>query len=215
MSYRDISKIRVCKVLEDNYNTILKEYQNFKFDIDLDNVNSDCNWKLWKSVHEASLAMAKTRDDDIDWENVSFEPYKKSHSWYGLIVNHLNVWEGALVATKTKFDLSSLPELEPTPICDKFFNNTLNILKEYEEITSIMIAKFPAGKELPIHRGYKEILRIHLGLIVPDGDIGFCVNGEKTKWENGKCLAFNDFFEHSAWNHTNQDRINLIVDVKR
>ena len=67
-------------------------------------------------------------------------------------------------------------------VIDKFFNNTLNILKEYEEITSIMIAKFPAGKELPIHRGYKEILRIHLGLIVPDGDIGFCVNGEKTKW---------------------------------
>ena len=104
MSYRDISKIRVCKVLEDNYNTILKDYQNFKFDIDLDNVNSDSNWKLWKRVHEASLAMAKTRDDDIDWENVSFEPYKKSHSWYGLIVNHLSAWEGALVATKAKFD---------------------------------------------------------------------------------------------------------------
>tara|TARA_B100000579_G_scaffold437884_1_gene469668 strand:+ start:1501 stop:2103 length:603 start_codon:yes stop_codon:yes gene_type:complete len=199
LSYRDTSKIRVCKVLEDNYNNILNEYQKFKFDIDLDNVNSDSNWKLWKSANEESLSMTKIKD---------FEPYKKSHSWYGLVVNHLSVWEGALVAIKSK-------ELEPTPICDKFFSRTFNIIKEYEEVTSILIAKFPAGKELPTHRGYKEILRIHLGLIVPDGDIGFCVNGNKTKWENGKCLAFNDFFEHSAWNYTNEDRINLIVDVKR
>ena len=62
LSYRDTSKIRVCKVLEDNYNNILNEYQKFKFDIDLDNVNSDSNWKLWKSANEESLSMTKIKD---------------------------------------------------------------------------------------------------------------------------------------------------------
>ena len=35
------------------------------------------------------------------------------------------------------------------------------------------------------------------------------------KWENGKCFAFNDFYEHGGWNNTDYDRIILIVDLDR
>ena len=80
---------------------------------------------------------------------------------------------------------------------------------------SIMVAKFPSGRSIPLHRGDRKIRRIHLGLDVPKGDIFFQVRGEKKKWEVGKCLAFNDFYEHTAWNNTDKDRINLIVDIKR
>jgi aspartyl/asparaginyl beta-hydroxylase (cupin superfamily) len=29
----------------------------------------------------------------------------------------------------------------------------------------------------------------------------------------GKCLVFDDYFEHEAWNHADGDRIVLIVDM--
>ena len=82
-------------------------------------------------------------------------------------------------------------------------------------VKSIMLGKLPSGKSIPPHRGDKSIRRIHLGLIVPEGDVTFTCRGEDRKWEVGKCLAFNDFFEHSARNNTEEDRINLIVDIER
>ena len=33
------------------------------------------------------------------------------------------------------------------------------------------------------------------------------------RWEEGRCLVFDDFYEHEAWNHTNEDRLVLIVDL--
>jgi beta-hydroxylase len=78
-----------------------------------------------------------------------------------------------------------------------------------------MIARFPSNRKIPMHRGYKEIIRVHMGLVVPEGDIGFGVSDQTTKWENGKCLAFSDFSTHYAWNNTEQDRINLIIDLDR
>ena len=65
-------------------------------------------------------------------------------------------------------------------------------LKE-TDAKSIIIGRLPSGKSVPPHRGNKGIYRVHLGLIVPDGDVTFTCRGEDKKWETGKCLAFNDF----------------------
>jgi aspartyl/asparaginyl beta-hydroxylase (cupin superfamily) len=38
--------------------------------------------------------------------------------------------------------------------------------------------------------------------------------GEETRrWEEGRCLVFDDYFDHEAWNHTDGDRLVLIVDL--
>jgi len=209
MSYRDTSKIRVCKVLEDNYPTILNEFQEFNFDISVDN-GYDANWELWDRDNNYTVKQAeKDNTPDTDWDNVDIQPYKRSHSWYGLNVDGESIWDGVVLAVRDKVSLNS------TPIIENFFSQTFNLLKSYKEITSVAIARFPAGRIIPLHRGYPMLIRIHMGLIVPEGDIGFCVKGEKRKWENGKCLAFNDSSEHTAWNNTEVDRINLIVDVLR
>ena len=39
------------------------------------------------------------------------------------------------------------------------------------------------------------------------------VGDEARQWEEGRCLVFEDYFEHEAWNHTDEDRIVLIVDL--
>ena len=211
----DTLTLRPCKVLEDNYNIILEEYNNFTFDINkVDEIKNDENWQLWKSVHEDSYDMAeKEYGNDENMMNVSYEPYKEAHSWYGLIVEHKSVWDGVLLATKSKMNATPSLDLKPTPICNKFFNKTLECIKEFPEVTNVMVARLPAGALLPKHRGYRQIRRIHLGLVVPDGDVKFCVSDVEKKWETGKCLAFNDHCEHTAWNNTNQDRIALLVDV--
>ena len=236
MSYLDTSKYEVCKILEDNYLTILDEFNKFNF---VDEVNNDYdeNAVFWTKGHEASLKMLRSKDTPVskyvenldrmnEWlENDDFGIYKKSHSWYGMYMNKKSIWESVLLATKifypkyASFHKRNKEEiknnLKLTPICTKFFNKTIKFFEDRSEVISIQIAKLPAGRSLPLHRGDRKIRRIHLGLDVPEGDIKFCVKGEERKWENGKCLGFNDFFEHTAWNNTDKDRTNLILDIKR
>mgnify|MGYP001409062434 FL=1 len=236
MSYLDTSKYEVCKILEDNYLTILDEFNKFNF---VDEVNNDYdeNAVFWTKGHEASLKMLRSKDTPVskyvenldrmnEWlENDDFGIYKKSHSWYGMYMNKKSIWESVLLATKifypkyASFHKRNKEEiknnLKLTPICTKFFNKTIKFFEDRSEVISIQIAKLPAGRSLPLHRGDRKIRRIHLGLDVPKGDIKFCVKGEEREWENGKCLGFNDFFEHRAWNNTDKDRINLILDIKR
>ncbi len=64
------------------------------------------------------------------------------------------------------------------------------------------------------HRGPTNLrVRCHLGVKVPGGDCALRVGGESRRWQEGGCLVFDDHFEHEAWNHTDEDRIVLIVDL--
>jgi aspartyl/asparaginyl beta-hydroxylase (cupin superfamily) len=48
---------------------------------------------------------------------------------------------------------------------------------------------------------------------VPKGDCAIRVGGRTLRWQEGKCLVFDDYFIHEAWNHTQEDRIVLVLDV--
>lgn len=64
------------------------------------------------------------------------------------------------------------------------------------------------------HRGPTNLrVRCHLAIKVPEGDCAIRVGQETRTWEEGKCLVFDDFFVHEAWNHTDEDRIVLIIDL--
>ena len=95
------------------------------------------------------------------------------------------------------------------------FSNTLSLFNNFKEVITVSLARFPSNRIIPPHKGNKKIIRMHYGIKVPDGDISFKVKGEEKKWENGKAFAFNDFYEHGAWNNTEYDRIILIVDLDR
>src|SRR5215831_14835427 len=71
------------------------------------------------------------------------------------------------------------------------------------------------GKHLPAHRGpYNGVLRLHLGLIVPEPreQLGLRVEGETRRWEEGRALIFDDAYEHEAWNRSDKVRVVLFVD---
>lgn len=76
------------------------------------------------------------------------------------------------------------------------------------------ISRMRAGTHIRAHTGPTNLrVRCHLGIRVPDGDCAIRVENDARRWEEGKCVVFNDHFEHEAWNRTDQDRVVLIVDL--
>ena len=78
----------------------------------------------------------------------------------------------------------------------------------------IYASRMRGGTHIEAHRGPTNLrVRCHLGIQVPEGDCGIRVADETRQWREGRCLVFDDHFEHEAWNHTDEDRIVLIVDM--
>lgn len=55
-------------------------------------------------------------------------------------------------------------------------------------------------------------LRCHLGIVVPP-DCAIRVGAATGSWEEGRCIVFDDSFEHEVWNESDRHRYVLIVDV--
>jgi len=69
------------------------------------------------------------------------------------------------------------------------------------------------GTLITPHVGYtEEVLRCHLGLIVPD-NCAIRVGNKTRSWQDGKCMIFNDMIEHEAWNKSDTLRVILIMDI--
>ena len=78
----------------------------------------------------------------------------------------------------------------------------------------IYVSRMRAGTHIAAHRGPTNLrLRCHLGITVPKGDCAIRVQDESRRWREGRCLVFDDSYEHEAWNHADSDRIVLIVDL--
>jgi aspartyl/asparaginyl beta-hydroxylase (cupin superfamily) len=109
----------------------------------------------------------------------------------------------------------------------------------FKESAPDMLARFPTamklidefGDDCPIasysilapntvinrHTGVEnrsgEFIRIHIPLIVPEGDIFFEVNDEIVHWDD--IFAFNNQYVHSAHNRTNGWRLCFLIDIRR
>jgi aspartate beta-hydroxylase len=78
----------------------------------------------------------------------------------------------------------------------------------------IYFSRMAPGTHIKAHWGPTNLrLRCHLGIQIPAGDCAIRVGGETRGWEQGKCIVFDDFNEHEAWNRTAEDRIVLIADI--
>ena len=75
------------------------------------------------------------------------------------------------------------------------------------------------GVTIPPHYGLANCrVTVHLPLIVPSADPAICGIrvGEKTQgWTVGQPLIFDDSFDHSAWNLSDQSRVVLIFEAWR
>lgn len=95
---------------------------------------------------------------------------------------------------------------------------THSLLEKVPELENAMFSILSPHYRIPMHRGPTNgLVRIHLGLIVPDqADACQIRVGDRVfGWQEGKCVVFDDHFEHEVWNNTEQTRVVLFFDVDR
>jgi aspartyl/asparaginyl beta-hydroxylase (cupin superfamily) len=88
-----------------------------------------------------------------------------------------------------------------------------------EQIPGMVTAGFSAlepGTHIRPHKGYTtQVLRCHLGLVVPAEGCALRVASETRPWREGECLVFDDTVEHEAWNRSDMRRVVLLLDFTR
>ena len=58
-----------------------------------------------------------------------------------------------------------------------------------------------------------RFIRIHIPLIVPEGDVFLEVDGEEVTWKD--LFGFNNQYAHSAYNLTDEWRLIFLIDIDR
>jgi beta-hydroxylase len=95
---------------------------------------------------------------------------------------------------------------------------TWRICQNIPGLITVMFSILEPGKHLPPHRGpYNGVLRLHLGLIVPEPRerLGIRVDHDTYRWREGEAVIFDDAYEHEAWNKTDRTRVVLFVDFRK
>lgn len=95
----------------------------------------------------------------------------------------------------------------------EFVPKTMEIIENLPKIGEMaMVSRLEPHAHIKPHCGPNNIrLTAHLGLHVPKG-CEFRVGEETRPWIEGKCLFFDDSFEHEAMNPTDDFREVLLVD---
>lgn len=100
----------------------------------------------------------------------------------------------------------------------KLCPETWRICQKIPGLITVMYSILETGKHLPPHRGpYNGVLRLHLGLIVPEPreQLGIRVENAIYRWREGEAVIFDDAYEHEAWNRTPHTRVVLFVDFRK
>lgn len=95
---------------------------------------------------------------------------------------------------------------------------TAALLDRVPGLQSAFFSIMDPGAHLIPHRGVtKAIFTTHLGLRVPAAaDLCWMtVDGRKMIWREGEAFAFDDTYEHEVRNQTGEERVILLLHVKR
>jgi beta-hydroxylase len=95
---------------------------------------------------------------------------------------------------------------------------TMKTLDKIPNLRTAFFSILGPNYHIPHHQGVtKGLIRCHLGLIVPDqrDQCVMRVDDQICQWEEGRCLVFDDTYDHEVWNKTDQERVVLLMDVDR
>jgi aspartyl/asparaginyl beta-hydroxylase (cupin superfamily) len=76
---------------------------------------------------------------------------------------------------------------------------------------TVFVSRLTPGTHIPKHCGGTNTqLTCHFGLVVPDG-VEMRVARETRRQAEGRCVVFDDSFEHEVWNHAATPRYNVFT----
>jgi len=96
----------------------------------------------------------------------------------------------------------------------QYFPQTLQLLQSFGRLGEMaLFSVLGPHSHIKAHCGPWNLrLTIHLGLAIPEHAF-IRVGAEVRRWQMGRCLIFDDSFEHEVWNRGARPRVVLIVDV--
>jgi aspartyl/asparaginyl beta-hydroxylase (cupin superfamily) len=105
-------------------------------------------------------------------------------------------------------------DYEPSPIYQKFFPFTTELLRTgpTHKATGWLILKPHSRTPLHNHIDWGNKIILHLPMIVPEGDVGFWVDGQIHRWTEGELFSFDISKNHYGFNNTDQERALLVLD---
>ncbi|HRQ64926.1 MAG TPA: aspartyl/asparaginyl beta-hydroxylase domain-containing protein [Xanthomonadaceae bacterium] len=109
------------------------------------------------------------------------------------------------------YGVSSARNLEACPV-------TARALAGVPALHTAFFSILEPGKRIPPHRGpYNGVLRLHLGLLVPQPAerCWIRVGGEQRHWREGGAMIFDDAYLHEVHNDTAGVRAVLFLDFER
>ncbi len=94
---------------------------------------------------------------------------------------------------------------------------TVALLEPIQGLVQASFSVLRPGTYLRPHRGPNTgVIRALLGLVVPEPDrCGMLVGDRRMDLREGELVAFDDTFEHAAWNRGSSDRVALLLEVRR
>jgi beta-hydroxylase len=95
---------------------------------------------------------------------------------------------------------------------------TWRLVQRVPGLVGAMFSVLEPGQRLPAHCGpYNGLLRLHLGLIIPEPReaVAIRIAGTVHHWEEGRALVFDDTHEHEARNESGHTRVVLFIDFER
>lgn len=91
--------------------------------------------------------------------------------------------------------------------------DTLPLNRVADHSPEALYSVLKPGAHIPPHTGVINCrLVVHLPLIVPP-DCGIRVGSETRGWQEGRCIVFDDTYEHEAWNRSPHTRVVVIFDI--
>jgi aspartyl/asparaginyl beta-hydroxylase (cupin superfamily) len=154
-------------------------------------------------ILERSAAIIRRELDGVLERGVGFQPYeggegdfKVQDTKFGWNVFYL-LWSGREVSENCQF-------------CPQ----TMGVLRSLPNLgCSAYFSALTPGAKLEAHRAYfNNAVTLHLGIDIPTG-CTLRVDSETRTWEDGKCLAFQEYFEHEASNPTQRTRFVFLLET--
>jgi hypothetical protein len=104
------------------------------------------------------------------------------------------------------------------PNMEEKFPTASKLVLEYDDDCPVAFYSIMApGTELHRHTGPENLdgknIRVHVPLIIPEGDIFLEVNGEFVTWDDIFC--FDNQYVHSAYNYSDEWRLIFLIDFTR
>jgi aspartate beta-hydroxylase len=90
--------------------------------------------------------------------------------------------------------------------------STLPLVHIRGHAPEVLFSILTPGSHILKHHGVTNTrLVTHLPLIIPE-DCAISVGGVEHAWQEGRCVTFDDTFEHEAWNRSDKVRAVMILD---